>query len=155
MSGLFLTGKIKALLDRLTSTRAAALDEVTAARMARLDATVASRQSEASAASRFATLEADIAALVSGRVKSIQTGYFGGSALSSGAAEDTRYMDVSITAVDAAKSVALVNGISGGVNYGTGSGLVTARLTSSTNVRLSTPANVSFIYARWTVVEFY
>lgn len=88
-----------------------------------------------------------------GRVKSIQTGYSGGGGLSTGTGEDAKYADITVSSVDTSKSVVFGFGHTRGAanEYS-----VFAKLTSSTNLRLSTPTTTaSELYCRWTVVEYY
>jgi hypothetical protein len=97
-------------------------------------------------------------------VKQVITGYVEASA-SAGSGEDVVYVDVTISAVNTAKSVVFFLG-------GTGSSAVnarlltassasssscTARLTSTTNVRISANTNLGtpIISGRYTVLEFY
>lgn len=100
-----------------------------------------------------------------GGVEAVQTGYTSGGSLSSGAGEDTRYRDITISAVaDITKCVvSFVGGggssdtaaayktdhTSGGVSF-----LCFPRLTSTTNLRLSSAIAVTNMLGRWTVVEY-
>lgn len=90
-------------------------------------------------------------------IKSIQTGYASSAALSSGSGEDSKYLDVTISAVNAAKSVVMFEGgagssISASTSY-SNTNKCTYRLTSSTNLRISNPSQ-SAIAGRWQVVEY-
>lgn len=106
-----------------------------------------------------------------GGVKSVQTGYVVTASPASGSAEDTRYVDVTISSVNTAKSVVRFDG--GATNVSTtglafarhkadmssteGAFVCTARLTSATNLRASSPFNIGafgVIAGRWTVVEY-
>ena len=102
---------------------------------------------------------------VGGGLKSVQGGYASGTAALGSTAsgdQDSRYVDVTISAVDVAKAVPLVRGGWGasssaaGLQSGsTASSVPFARLTSATNLRLSTPLGANNAYAiQWTVVEF-
>lgn len=92
-------------------------------------------------------------------IQSIQTGYASTTSASSGSGEDGRYLDVTISSVTTTKCMVLIYGL-GGSSSGSAitsgsSNVVSARLTSPTNLRLSTPGGAfSNIYARWTVVEY-
>ena len=92
-------------------------------------------------------------------IQSIQTGYASTGSANSGSGEDGRFLDVTISAVVAAKSVVILYGLagsSGGSTITSGSSnVVSGRLTSATNLRLSAAGGAfSNIYARWTVVEY-
>lgn len=97
-----------------------------------------------------------------GGVKSIQTGYVLSPQLTSaGSGEDARSFDVTISAVNTAKSIVIFDGVasnSAGERYNAGSNLSylpTARLTSATNLRFGNSANATtYICGRWTVVEY-
>ena len=85
-----------------------------------------------------------------GGIKSIQTGYV--DAINAGTGEDVGYADATISAVVIAKSVVLVQGYS---TAATGNTHLTGRLTTTTNVRISSPDNGSYnIRARYYVIEF-
>lgn len=100
-----------------------------------------------------------------GGVKSVQTGYTSGASLSSGSGEDTRYRDITISAVaDITKCV--VSFVGGGGPSDTAAAyktddssasysyLIFPRLTSTTNLRLSSAIAVTNLLGRWTVVEY-
>lgn len=97
-----------------------------------------------------------------GGLKSYQTGHVSSTSASSGTGEDARFVDVTISAVDTAKAfVYFVGGFSNGPNNTTlksGPTAVyeaTARLTSSTNLRISTHvAAPTHMEGRWQVLEF-
>ena len=99
-------------------------------------------------------------------IASIQEGYVGiTTGLSSGSGQDLFYYDVTISAVDTAKAVATVVGsfafsanAEGAYFTTSASGTVIpyARLTSSTNLRISTgnPNGSPRLKCAWTVVEY-
>lgn len=98
-----------------------------------------------------------------GGVKSIQTGYVNTSTLTTGTAEDLYHINVTISAVTAAKCTVQFDGTAdiGGEGYlsgGTNPSFVpTARLTSATNLRIAMrrPSGSAFsISGRWQVVEY-
>lgn len=86
-----------------------------------------------------------------GGVKSVQTGYVSLGAGTAGSGEDAAYLDVTITAVSAINKcvVYFQSGYASGVQP------LTARLTSTTNLRISHPTASSPIYGRYYVVEYY
>jgi hypothetical protein len=95
-------------------------------------------------------------------IKSIQTGYVQ-SAMTAGTtlSEDQRFIDITINSVSTAKTMLQVDGSAGvTVNMsgwivqdtGTQTSTLTARLTSSTNLRIS--ARAPHIVCRWQVIEF-
>lgn len=90
-------------------------------------------------------------------IKSIQTGYASSAALSSGSGEDAKYLDVTISAVTAAKSVVMFDGGAGSSTSAATSynstNKCTYRLTSSTNLRISNLIQTA-IAGRWQVVEY-
>lgn len=136
------SGKLKTLTDRLTSARAANLDN--------LNATITSTAPASTALSNV-TWTSALAAILNNTIQTsilsgnIQTGYATGGVGGSG--EDSSYVDVTITAVAAtAKCIVLVNGDANG-------NVITARLTSTTNLRISAPGYGGFgITARWYVI---
>lgn len=90
-------------------------------------------------------------------IKSIQTGYASSTAPSSGSGEDTKYLDVTISAVTAAKSVVMFEGGAGpsasaAMSYAS-TNKCTYRLTSSTNLRISNFSQTAIV-GRWQVVEY-
>jgi len=85
-----------------------------------------------------------------GAINSVQTGYVN-AAGTAGAGEDTRFIDTTITAVNTAKSIVIVQP-AGSTGAGSPYGF-TGRLTSTTNVRVSSVIAAS-VQARWYVVEF-
>lgn len=101
-----------------------------------------------------------------GGVKSVQTGYTSGTGLSSGSGEDTRYRDITISAVaDITKCAVSFVGSGGNSaaestqisNIGSSIFWVSARLTSTTNLRVamsSNPGGTPYIAGRWAVVEY-
>lgn len=96
-------------------------------------------------------------------IQSIQTGYVSSPSVTSGSGEDGIYVDVTISSVDTAKTVVLAVEGGAGTNVtvaaaksGGGTAYdVTARLTSSTNLRIScVSSSQTAISGRWTVVEY-
>lgn len=95
-------------------------------------------------------------------IKSIQKGDVN-TTVSSGASPDLAFIDVTISAVNTAKSFVLVEGSFGstaviaGTYYGgqtsTPVSVAKARLTSSTNLRIYTNVSNSALSASWQVVE--
>lgn len=96
----------------------------------------------------------------SGAVKSIQKGFVNAVTPSTGTGDDVTYYNVTITSVDTTKSVVMVeagegNSAENSVYYSQMI-RVFGRLTSSTNLRLHTPAtNLGKLTASWTVIEYY
>ena len=96
-------------------------------------------------------------------IKSYQTGYVSTSTLSSSTGEDLEYIDIIISSVDTEKSLIMFDGGGGNTDLNSSfykSGDIettqcTYRLTSSTNLRISTSLNGFAIGGRWTVIEFY
>lgn len=92
-------------------------------------------------------------------IKSIQSGLFGTASPSIGAAEDSRYVDITISAVNPSKCVLT---LWGGAGDGTdvawsrgGNGYTcTMRLINATTLRISSPTVRSTLVGRWTVVEY-
>ena len=154
MSGLFLTGRIATLIDRLTATRAAALDLITSTRMNRLDTNVASRQSESNALARYNALDAlidgaiaDIGDIPTSMIKSRQTVLY-----SAGSGDQ----DVTISAVNTAKCLLSQYGTIGisttsAAYAGTGARIT---LTSSTNMHVDVTGSFTGIIDV-TILEFY
>lgn len=134
--------------NRLTSARAGYLD--------RLDAAVTTRAAASGALSdavwtnvKAGYLDMAISAVPSGIV-GVQTGYVSSGSPSSGATEDTQYIDTTITAVaNVNKCLVIVQ-----VAAGSSSSNFTARLTSTTNVRVSCASASATMRARFYVVEF-
>lgn len=159
-------GKLKTLIDRLTATRAANLDK--------LDANISTRAAASTALSNATwdgTLAGNLAALtttraarldatvlVDGVIKSVQTGYADpATILPNGAAgQDYWHFNIGISAVAMNKSIVLFQPI----GLQSTIPLMTARLTSSTNLRISrkgqaTPSDFGTAGGQWTVLEFY
>ena len=97
-----------------------------------------------------------------GGVKSIQTGYVNTATTSTGTGEDARFLNVTISSVNTAKAYAwFVGGWAASEGNATlksvdGVGIFEClpRLTSSTNLRLSSNRTEPGISGRWYVVEF-
>lgn len=159
---LGLSGRLKAVYDylvaNLSTTRAAKIDN--------LDAAMSTRAAAATALSIAVWTNGTAGKInsggIPGTVKSIQTG-FANSTSTAGAGEDAKYLDVAITAVaSTAKCVVLVipdfynHFISDtyGGNYQVFPAIRSARLTSTTNLRLSSLLAPSIV-GRWTVIEYY
>jgi hypothetical protein len=157
---------VTTLLDRLTATRAGYLNADISSRAPASDVTtLLNRLTE----TRAGYLDAAISSLGGGTVKSIQTGVLFSQSTGSGAVEsdDTRFLDITISSVDASKSVVIFRGTAG-----TGTSLTNAlngacgqypyparcRLTSNTNVRvhvsLQNPGTRTAFAGNWTVVEY-
>lgn len=104
--------------------------------------------------SDFATL------FVSTPIKSIQTGYVASNSTSTSTGEDAVYLDVTISAVTVAKSLVTLTGggqgssVNGATQPATTGQYITARLTSTTNLRISGPGSSAYLVGRWQVVEF-
>lgn len=80
-------------------------------------------------------------------IKSVQTGYADGVNTTSGSGEDNRFVNVSINSVNTGKcilSIMMLNDV-----------FYTTRLTSNTNLRVSTVNNSLQLTFRWYVYEFY
>lgn len=145
-----LPGKIKYIKDYLTTNwtaaRAAKLDFLTAAVAVANTALSTSIWTSARAAKLDGIIQTTV-------INSNQTGYIN-TAVSSGSGEDYKYIDVTISAVTIAKCI--IN-VMGGNNNG-GGVLLLARLTSTTNLRISAPSSTApapvNIIVRWNVVEF-
>lgn len=98
-----------------------------------------------------------------GGVKSVQTGYVNAPTLTAGSGEDTRHLNITVSAVDTSKTICFISGgasVSGqGIggflkSGGTNVAEVTWRLTSSTNLRVSS-ANAFDLWAfRYYLVEY-
>lgn len=112
-----------------------------------------------------AYLDAAISAIPTSNIASIQTGYVdvvSGSAGSPG--EDYTYYNITISAVSATtKCLCFFQGsaansavVNPGFYYNSGGpqGIPTARLTSTTNLRLSSRSSLMEFSGRWYVVEF-
>jgi len=99
-----------------------------------------------------------------GGLKSYQTGYVSGTT-TSGSGEDARYVDVTVSSVNTAKTICSFDGggingaLSGAMSYYSGGSemaIFAARMTSSTNVRIANgrgnnwPSNVA---GRWQIAE--
>ena len=87
------------------------------------------------------------------KIKSIQTDvFYATTGTEAGTDEDDRYKDITITSVNTAKSVVMIQPI---IDPTYGQLATTARLTSATNLRISNSKSGSnFIGARWTVIEY-
>lgn len=138
-------GKLKTLTDRLTSARATNLDNA--------DVPTSTRAPSSTALSNVTWTDA-LAAILGNTIQTtilsgnVQTGYVSGAG-TSGTGEDTTYIDVTITAVAAiAKCKVEVMGAGGG-NQSVNN--LTARLTSTTNLRISSVSSGA-INARWYVI---
>ena len=100
-----------------------------------------------------------------GGIKSVQTGFTSGTAVSIGSGEDLRYRDITISSVNPAKCVVQFEGGMGnslveammvsGPSGATYAYKVTARLLNATTLRLACVSNTySTIAGRWTITEF-
>jgi len=151
---LAVPGKLTTIINYLNTNLAAART----ARIENLDAVISSRAAAATAVSSAdytaarAVLIDRLSTGVPGTVKSIQTGYLAPAAAAGGAGEDIYFRDVTITSVVVAKSIATFQA----ARDGAGVYLIeTARLTSTTNVRLASINGSSTVGGRWTVVEYF
>lgn len=149
-------GKLKTLLDRLTAGRAANLDN--------LNATISSRAPASTALSNTVWTDGLASNLAQpgllGSVKSVQTGFVSSSSLSAGSGEDLQFVNVTISAVTTGKCIVSFVGGAGtsvpsAVWPANDGYYVTARLTSSTQLRLSCARSASNLVGRWQVIEFY
>jgi hypothetical protein len=101
------------------------------------------------------------APFASGGLKSFQTGYFSTGSTVAGSGEDARYFDVTISSVVVAKSITGFQGsappYTPGSNYyydsANAQGIVTSRVTSTTNIRIANAVNHQFMVGRWQVAE--
>lgn len=143
-------GKLKTISDYL----AAYLSPTRCAKIDNCDTTTSSRAAASTAlssatwtAARAGYLDKISNGGIPGTVKSIQTGYVNNEIASRGAGEDYSYID---------KGIAAVSSIAKCVVYAQGpdASWQTARLVSTTSVRISSRADVALV-ARWTVVEYY
>jgi hypothetical protein len=147
-------GKLATIYTHLTtylsSTRCAKIDNLDAAITTRAAASTA-----LSTATWTGTRAGYIDFLNTGvpAIKNVQTGYVSGSA-SAGVDEDTRYIDVTISAAVVAKSLVIVQPGTDGTAYDTPL-IHTGRLTSTTNLRLSKATSGTItMRGRWYVIEF-
>jgi hypothetical protein len=107
----------------------------------------------------------DLKANPSSIIKSVQTGYLsGGSSLAAGSGEDARYIDITISSVNTSKCLIM---FVGGRSDTTATAMsevsasntykCTARLTSSTNLRIASnldTSSFSNIAGRWQIIEY-
>jgi len=137
---------IKAKTDLIPAAGPPSATDYSAARAAKLDT--------ADAASIWAAASRTLTSGPS-QIKSFQTGYTTANG-TAGSGEDARYIDVTISAVATDKCLLQVTGRWWEPDVGEkGAEKLTARLTSSTNLRIS--SNVLSPYAtslRWSVLEF-
>lgn len=97
-------------------------------------------------------------------VKSIQTGYINNVGTATLGGEDAGYFDVTVASVNPAKCLISFegsgskNGSIGRSYYGAATAgenhIVSARMTSATNLRLSVGSSGGALGGRWTVVEY-
>lgn len=93
-----------------------------------------------------------------GGVKSVQVGYSFTASPSTGSGQDTRYLDVAISAVVVAKSMVILT--RGGAfpnesaSWEGAAFDASARLVNSTTLRIHCAAAQSALSANWQVVEF-
>jgi hypothetical protein len=87
------------------------------------------------------------------KIKSIQTDvFYATTGTQAGTDEEDRYKDITITSVNTAKSVVMIQPI---IDPTYGQLATTARLTSATNLRISnSDSGSNYIGARWTVIEY-
>lgn len=165
-------GSLKTLKDRLTSGRASNLDEITATRMARVDATISSRATQTSVntvdgnvntlvsrltsgrASNLDDLDAPVSGIPTANIKAHQSGFFEDSSPTSGTGLDDYYIDIavspSMTPDNTIIEVRGGNSDSANSAWGKAEGSsgrtseLTGRLTSSSNLRISSPSGSQF-----------
>lgn len=93
-----------------------------------------------------------------GAVKSIQTGYVFEASPASGAGQDSKYVDVTISSVNTNKAMVLPpvggNQSAESTSWGNTRFAVAGRLISSTTLRIHTGGGSTAIAAAWTVVEY-
>ena len=96
-------------------------------------------------------------------VQSVQEGYIDVTSLSTGSGEDTRYKDITISAVDTAKCVCRFVGTMASssanaryynYNMAPAQHIPTAKLTSTINLRIGCSTTDAYIAGRWVVVEY-
>lgn len=150
-------GQLAELLNRLTTSRAGNLDN--------LNATISSRAAASTAMDKNVWTDAKagfIDVSIASRAKAnAQTGYVSTTSVSTSTGEDIRYVDVTITAVSAvAKCIVIFDGASGAslaaaqsISGSADAYRVTARLTSTTNLRLAMPHADAAIVGRWQVID--
>lgn len=158
-------GKLKTITDYLTTHwtagRAAKLDLLTVAPAPASTALTNATWTD----TRAGKLDSVILTSV---IQSIQTGRASGG-LSTGTGEDSAFINVTISSVNTAKCVVLIDGVSwnqtGYLPYSPATMAYSARLTSATNLRISLQGNAIIENAarggtmqnmsgRWTVIEF-
>lgn len=162
-------GKLKTLIDRLTSTRAGNLDN--------LDAAITTRAPSATALSsatwtgtKAGYLDAAISSRLDAAVVSAQSGKVDTNTLSAGTADEFRYVDVTLSAVaSVAKCLVVVVGgfassptsnsaaLDSARRNGANSGPARGYLTSVSNLRLyGAPGSDTYYGAsvRWQVIEY-
>jgi hypothetical protein len=138
-------GKLKATYDHLMTHLASAR----AAKIDNLDAAISTRAPASTALSNGTWTNA-LAAILGNTIQttvvaSIQTGFVQNLPPSTGSGEDAYYLDVTITAVASTSKV--------DVTFQDQVGGCTARLTSTTNLRIARQTNTT-ISGRWRVVEY-
>jgi len=144
--------KLKAISDHLTtywtSTRAAKLDLLTVA-----PAPASTALSNATWTGALATILGNT--IQTSVIRSIQKGTVVDATTTAGSGIDLQYRDIAITAVaDINKCVCLIGG---NVTLSASRDMAiqpSARLTSTTNLRVSTPDALWVCAYQWTVVEF-
>jgi hypothetical protein len=152
---LGIPGKLKTLTDRLTSARAGYLDNLNT-NLAVLPAPASTALSTATwTGTKAGYLDAAISSVATSSIVSVQTGWVNAARTGASAGtEDASYWEVTISTVVVAKCLALV--IDGYDSDVPGTRVMTARVTSTTNLRASSAVSVgSNVHKfRWYVIEF-
>lgn len=176
---LGIPSKIKSLLDRLPVSRANKIDNIdttvssrapastalssniwTNARAAFLNANITSRASQASlnaTDNKVDSIKNNADVKASSRlstvfgVRKVQTGFITATNFSSGTGEDLNYFNITISPVSAANKCEVYFQLA--YIFGSNSHLPTARLTSTTNLRISITYPTSSLALRWYVME--
>jgi hypothetical protein len=147
------TGRLKTLVDRLTSGRAANLDNLDAAVTTRAAASTALSTASwtSGRAANLDNLDAAVSSRLSTVINSIQTGTI---TIPSG---NNSTVDATITSVNTSKAVVIPGGyyLSGGVSDPNGVN-VTLHLAGATTVRATHAIDIgaASVVVRYTVVEF-
>ena len=164
-------GKLKTISDYLTGT----LYPYITSRTAYLDTTVSSRAAASTALTNATWTDTRAAkldtVLLTSAIQSVQTGRISGSytVVGSGSTEDCGYKDVTITSVNTAKAIVLLQDVgfnqTGVSTWRLAKMTSSARLTSATNLRIAVSGSFAEesaaglgstdnMSARWIVLEF-
>ena len=163
-------GKLKTILDRLTSTRAANLDNLDAAvstrmpgsatEQGRIDVAISTRAPAATALTDVTWTDAraaklDLITSASAAFASIQTGFVSGT-VQTGTNEDARYVDITLATslTDYTKALVILQGAWRHSTTGDPYAVPTGRLTSNTVLRVSTAfTSTAEVKVRYYVLE--